>query len=121
MLTYLIASVWIINGLIYKVMNLVPRHQEIVSYFIGDGYAREATIAIGLLEVVLALWYLAQIKPCINAVVQMSAVFIMNVLEFIFVPELLLWGRFNIVLALFFIGLVYFNEFVSRQKLHLNS
>ncbi len=34
-LNYLIAAVWIANGLFCKVLNLVPRHQEIVARIIG--------------------------------------------------------------------------------------
>ncbi len=41
----------------------------------------------------------------------------MNGLEFSLVPDLLLWGRFNLVFALLFIGMIYYNEFVLMKKL----
>ncbi len=41
----------------------------------------------------------------------------MNGLEFSMVPDLLLWGRFNLVFALLFIGIVYYNEFVLKKNL----
>jgi len=41
----------------------------------------------------------------------------MNTLEFILVPDLLLWGRLNSLFALLFISLVYYNEFVLNKKL----
>lgn len=39
----------------------------------------------------------------------------MNITEFILVPNLLLWGKMNIIFSLLFIGLVYFNEYVLRK------
>ncbi|MTI19548.1 hypothetical protein E1176_00795, partial [Fulvivirga sp. RKSG066] len=91
-LTYLIAAVWFINGLLCKVLNLVPRHQQIVSTIIGDQYSRTFTIIIGLLEVGMAVWVLSKIKPKINAVFQIVIVASMNILEFFIASELLLWG-----------------------------
>ncbi|EMS33047.1 hypothetical protein C943_00324 [Mariniradius saccharolyticus AK6] len=45
----------------------------------------------------------------------MFLVAIMNILEFVLVPDLLLWGRYNALFALLFIGLVYYNEFVLNN------
>ncbi len=39
----------------------------------------------------------------------------MNILEFLLVPQLLLWGRFNIVFAVIFIALIYYNEFKLKN------
>lgn len=47
----------------------------------------------------------------------MAVVATMNIIEFIVVPDLLLWGRLNVVFACMFIGLVYYNEFVLNKKL----
>lgn len=41
----------------------------------------------------------------------MLAIGTMNILEFLFVPQLLLWGRYNSVFAVMFIALIYYNEF----------
>ena len=46
----------------------------------------------------------------------MGIVATMNGMEFILVPDLLLWGRFNSIFALLFIGLVYYNEFVLNKQ-----
>lgn len=46
----------------------------------------------------------------------MIVVATMNIIEFIAVPDLLLWGRLNIFFAFLFIGLVYYNEFVLNKK-----
>jgi uncharacterized membrane protein YphA (DoxX/SURF4 family) len=106
-----IATVWIINGLFCKVLNLVPRHQHIVGRILGDEYSRPLTLLIGLSEIGMAIWILSGIKPRLNAVAQISIVATMNILEFILVPELLLWGRFNSVFATLLILVIYINEF----------
>lgn len=117
-LTVLIAGVWLANGLFCKVLNFVPRHQEIVAHILGNAHARMLTLAIGILEIVMALWILIRYVPKLNAVVQITVVTAMNILEFIFVPNLLLWGRLNMVFALLFVVLVYYNTFILRRKLH---
>jgi hypothetical protein len=37
----------------------------------------------------------------------------MNTIEFILVPDLLLFGRANAVVAIFFVSVVFINEFTS--------
>ena len=41
----------------------------------------------------------------------------MNTLEFVLVPDLLLWGKLNAVFAVCFILVVFFNEFVLHKNL----
>jgi len=115
-LTYCIATVWLANGLFCKVLNLVPRHEQIVARILGNDYSRPLTILIGLSEIVMAVWVLTKFKSKINAIAQMTVVATMNIIEFIVVPDLLLWGRLNIVFAFLFIRLVYYNEFVLNKK-----
>ena len=117
LLTYCIAAVWIINGLFCKVLNLVPRHQQIVARILGDEHSRLLTIAIGCSEILMAIWLLSKIKTRLNAIAQMAIVAIMNTLEFILVPDLLLWGKLNSLFAFLFILVVYFNEFYLNKKL----
>ena len=120
-ITFLIAAVWLVNGLVCKLLNAVPRHQQIVGRILGEDYARPLTVLIGLAEIGMAGWVLSRIRPRWSAVVQMSVVAVMNVLEFFLVPELLLWGRMNAVFALLFIGLVYYHEFVLTDPLPRSS
>ena len=117
-LTILIATIWLVNGLFCKVLNLVPRHQEIVRSILGlDDYnARLLTILIGISEVLMSIWIYLQIKSKLNAVVQIVIIATMNLLEFILVPEVLLWGRMNSIFALILIGTIYYNEFVLNKK-----
>lgn len=117
-LTYGIAAVWIANGLVCKVLNLVPRHEQIVARILGDDFSRPLTALIGLAEIGMAIWVLSRVWARLSAVTQMILVATMNVLEFVLAPDLLLWGRSNALFALLFIGLVYYHEFVLRR--HLN-
>jgi uncharacterized membrane protein YphA (DoxX/SURF4 family) len=111
-----IAAVWLINGLFCKLLNMVPRHGEIVARFVGQDQARNMTILIGLGEILIAAWVFSNYKPRLNALVQIILVGTMNVLEFIFVPELLLWGRINSLFALIFIAIIYYNGFLASPK-----
>lgn len=108
-LTYFIALVWLLNGLFCKVFNFVPRHQQIVGYFFGQDNAFVITKLIGVLEVGMALWLLSKYKEKWNMYIQIIIVMSMNILEFLFVPELLLWRQFNLLFALLFVGIIYFN------------
>ena len=115
-LTYLIAAVWLGNGLFCKVLNLVPRHQEIVGRILGNDYAPILTKMIGISEILMAIWIVSRIQPKLNAIAQITIVATMNIIEFCLVPDLLLWGRFNAVFAFCFIVVVYFNTFVLDDK-----
>lgn len=110
LLRYLIAAVWLVNGLV-KISNLVPRHQQIVARILGSEYAQTLTVLIGIAEILMAVWIVSRIKPKLNAIVQIVVVAAMNILEFILVPGLLLWGRFNAVFAFLFIVLIYVSTF----------
>ena len=116
-LNSLIATVWIANGLFCKVLNLVPRHQEIIGRILGNEYAGLFTKLIGSSEILMAVWIISGIKTRLNAMTQIGIVAIMNVIEFLLVPDLLLWGKANSMFALLFILVTYYNEFVLRKKL----
>jgi uncharacterized membrane protein YphA (DoxX/SURF4 family) len=115
-LTYFIAMVWMVNGLICKLLNFVPRHEQIVARILGNEYSRPLTILIGVSEIVMAIWILSGFKARLNAMSQIAVIVIMNTLEFILVPELLLWGRFNSLFALLFILVIYMNEFYLNKN-----
>lgn len=117
LLTFCIAAVWIANGLFCKMLNLVPRHQQIVGRILGIEHSRILTIAIGCSEIFMAIWILSKIKTKLNALVQIAIVAIMNTLEFILVPDLLLWGKLNAFFAFLFIIVVYVNEFYLSKKI----
>lgn len=58
-LRYTIASVWLINGLVCKILNLVPRHERIVARILGEDFAPQLTRLIGFSEVMLAIWIIS--------------------------------------------------------------
>jgi hypothetical protein len=113
----LIAFVWFANGLFCKVLNLAPRHQQIVGSILGQEYAAIATKAIGLSEILMVLWIFSRIQPRLCATTQIVIVLLMNVIEFTLVPDLLLFGKLNIILACCFAAFVYWAEFVYRKKI----
>ncbi|MFT3683123.1 MAG: DoxX-like family protein [Ferruginibacter sp.] len=115
-LNYLVAAVWMVNGLFCKLLNLVPRHQQIVARILGEQHAAIFTKLIGLSEILMAAWIISNIKPRLNALAQVMIITVMNTLEFILVPDLLLWGRLNALFAFILILIVLYNEFYLRSK-----
>jgi uncharacterized membrane protein YphA (DoxX/SURF4 family) len=115
-LTIAIALVWLINGLFCKVLNLVPRHQQIVSRILGEEYSGIATKAIGVSEILMCIWIISRIKTRLSALTQIVIVATMNILEFILAPDLLLFGRINIILATVLIFAIFINEFVLNKS-----
>lgn len=115
-----IPLVWFVNGFFCKVLNLVPRHQQIVARILGEQHAWFLTKAIGVAEIFMFVWILSRIKSRFCAIFQMAIVATMNIIEFILAPDLLLFGRMNIVFASIFIALIYVNEFVFRKREALN-
>jgi len=114
---YFIATIWLINGLFCKVLNLVPRHRQIVSRILGDEYSTLFTTLIGISEIFMAIWILSGIKSRLNAMTQIFIVASMNIIELILVPDLLLWGKVNVIFALLFILIIFYNEFFLNRKI----
>lgn len=108
--TFLIALVWLANGLLCKVLLLVPRHAAIVARILGPAHADLLTRLIGLSEIGVALWVLSGVKPRWCAGVQIALILSMNAFEAVLAPDLLLWGRANAVFAALFCGLIYFHS-----------
>jgi hypothetical protein len=116
-LNYLIATVWVINGLFCKLLNFVPRHQLIVARILGNDHAGFLTRTIGLFELLMAAWILSAVKSRLCAVTQIAIVATMNTIEFSQAPDLLLFGKANALIAFLFITAVYFNEFKVNNAL----
>lgn len=116
LIQYFSALVWFANGFFCKVLNLVPRHEQIVGRILGETYARPLTLMIGMSEIAMAIWILSRIKERLNAITQIVVVATMNVMEFLLVPDLLLWGKFNSAFACCFIALVYYNHFIMKPS-----
>jgi len=118
--TYFIALVWLINGLVAKILNFVPRHELIVQTIFQDFLSLEMsfylTKLIGISEIVLAVWILSGYKSRLIAILQIILVLTMNIIEFALVEDVLLFGKWNILIALFFSLFIYWNEFVWKNK-----
>ena len=114
--TVIIALVWLGFGLLCKVLHLEPRHEEIVAHILGDTYAAPLTRLIGVSEVLMAVWILSGFKKRLNAIVQMTVVGTMNVMEAILASHLLLWGHLNALFAVCFIGVIYINEWILNEQ-----
>ncbi|MBG8555926.1 DoxX-like family protein [Hymenobacter guriensis] len=110
-LRYGIVAVWLVNGMLCKVMNLVPRHEAIVSRILGATYAAPITKLIGLAEIGMAIWVLSKRWVKLNTATQIGLVLTMNVLEYHLAADLLLWHGWNLVFAGLFALLLYYYGF----------
>lgn len=110
-ITILIAAVWLANGLFCKILNFVPRHQQIVKEILGDEYAFVLTKLIGISEVMLAVLVILNFRSRQLVIFQILIIITMNVLENLIAPHLLLWGRFNLLFAIGFSIFLYWFEF----------
>lgn len=114
------AGVWLINGLACKVLDLVPRHRQIVGRILGDEHSLALTRFIGGAEILMAIWILSGIASKLNAAAQIVIVLTMNIIELLIAPDLLLFGRLNIVIAMLFSGLVYYRAFQMAENAQLS-
>jgi len=84
----------------------------IIARIMGAEYSFAAAKIIGTLEILMSFWVLSRKYSRLNAIVQIVIVITMITIEVILVPDLLLFGRFNIAFILIFIALIYYTEFV---------
>lgn len=106
-----ISLVWLINGLFCKLLNIVPRHQEIVASILGKDHDLLFTKIIGILEVLMFTWIISGIRSKTCAITQIIVILLMNCIEFYIVPDLLLFGKLNLLVALVFTSFIYLNQF----------
>jgi hypothetical protein len=100
------ATVWLVNGVWCKIFDGVPRHREIVAGILGEDHSLALTRMIGAGEVVIAMWILSGVRWKWSCAAQIAAALLMNLIEFFVVPDLLLFGRFNSIVALAYVSLV---------------
>ena len=112
---YVIALIWFINGFYCKILNQVPRHEQIVSKIICSTYSIEITVIIGVLEILMAIWIITDFKKQLNTLIQISIIAVMNLLEFFMTSDLLLWEKFNLLFAIIFIIVIYYNNLKSKK------
>ena len=121
-LTSITVFVWFVNGLFCKILMFVPRHEEIVAKILTITFSKEyalyapvLTKMIGFAELVMVVWIVSRFKRNICASMQIFIVILMNIIEFLLAPELLLFGKINIFIALAFAMLVYYDNFVLQK------
>ena len=87
-----IASVWIYQGFWCKLLGHAPHHQKIVETapFLGAFRARQALIALGVLECVIAAWVLSGIRAREAATMQILLLFLMNTAGLVWSRRLIL-------------------------------
>ncbi|HWA04991.1 MAG TPA: hypothetical protein VG961_00485, partial [Ignavibacteria bacterium] len=90
--------------------------QEIVARILGSDFSFVAVKVIGVLEICMFVWVISGKFSRLAAILQIVIVLTMNILEFVLVPDLLLFGRMNIIIALVFVSVVYVNEFIVKPK-----
>ena len=84
------AAVWLVFGVVFKILDLVPRHRLIVASVVGEAAAGPVTFLIGGAEAVMGLWILSGIRPRACAATQTIAIATMNALELSMARDLLL-------------------------------
>ena len=104
-----LAAVWLVHGVYNKLLGGSPRHLAIVQSMPGlDGSAGERMlVAVGLVEVAIALWMLSRRAPRACAAVQTVLLLSMNGLELTYARPLLLWPAGLVPTNLLFLGVVW--------------
>lgn len=115
-LNIIIAGVWLINGLLSKVLGLTPRHEAIVARILGTEFSHPLTILIGISEIFMAIWVLSTFRAKLNTYAQIFLVCTMNILETILAPDLLLWGHWNLLWAITFCFIIWKNHKLATAK-----
>ena len=109
----LITLIWFINGLYCKLLNFVPRNQAIVARILGEEYSGIITKMIGLSEILMAIWVISGFRSRWCTMTQVLVIATMNLLEFFLAPDLLLFGKGNVILAVLLIFVVLVNEYLT--------
>jgi hypothetical protein len=117
LLTIVTGLVWLVSGLVCKVLNVVPRHQQIVARILGEDYSWLLTKAIGFSEMLVFVWIVSGIQSRWCTIFQIVIVCVMNVIEFVGAPDLLLFGRWNALFAFLFVTVVFANEFLLNKQI----
>ena len=89
-LRFATAGVWLVFGVGFKLLGLLPRHRAIVAAIVGAEAAGPVTLLVGAAEALLGLWILSGLRPRTCAAVQTLAIVTMNAIELSVARDLLL-------------------------------
>lgn len=84
------AATWLVFGVVFKLLGVVPRHRLIVAAIVGEAAAGPVTLLIGGAEAMMGLWILSGLRPRTCAAAQTIAIVTMNALELGAARDLLL-------------------------------
>jgi hypothetical protein len=84
-----VALVWLVFGLLFKALGMMPRHRHIVARVVGEQAAGRVTSLVAAGEIGLALWMLSGRHLPICMSVQTLALVAMNTLEIRYARDLL--------------------------------
>ena len=109
-LAVVVASVWLYHGLLNKLLRAEPRHLAIVQSVPGLGGTTGEIVlaAVGVAEVLVAMWVLSGWRPRTCAAVQTIALLSMNALELTFARDHLLWPAMLLPANLLFLSVAWF-------------
>lgn len=93
-----VASVWLLFGLVFKLLGFMPRHLRIVERVVGPRWARVLLRVVALGEIGLALWMLSGRGLAACMAVQTAMIVSMNACELRYARDLLL-SPFGMLLA----------------------
>ena len=116
--TSFVASVWLVHGLVNKLLHFSPRHLQIVQSVPGlAGERGEVILAVvGVCEVGMAVWVLSGWTAGICASVQTVSLLAMNVVELTVARPLLLWPAGLIPINLAFLGVAWVAASSARVR-----
>lgn len=100
---------WVFHGLYSKLLEGIPRHRMIVARVLGEDLAKAATMAVGVLEILLGLWAFSHRFPRSCAAVQTLAIITMNTLEISRALDLLISAPGMVALNLAFLSLGWYS------------
>jgi hypothetical protein len=113
--TAAIGGVWIFHGLFSKILGGIPRHRLIIERILGESVADHATVAIGVLEILLGLWVFSRRKRVMCALAQTLAIVTMNAIEIALAKDLLISAPGMVGLNCAFLAVVWYWALAVRS------
>jgi hypothetical protein len=84
-------------GIVFKVLDVVPRHRRIVGRIAGERHARAITVMVGFGECALGVWMWSGLWTLACVGLQGAGVAVMNTLEIALAKDLLLSPRLMVL------------------------
>ena len=64
----------------------------------------------------MVIWILSGFKSRLNSLMQIAVIITINIIEFFLANDLLLFGNLNLLFALLFVVVIYYQEFILKGK-----